>query len=158
VALNPFLLAKIGRHLGSAFMLCPLGWSASPKNIFLVQLCAAFHQKANKRCMTEPRGVVQWSAVRVPANGVKAVWIFACVEQQTGALDASILRRQGECEVPLAAVGGDQQAAKIFKAAKCDCDGQRDAAAALNQRAKRFKPTMKSRRFHCGVRVYAVIA
>jgi hypothetical protein len=48
VALNPFLLAKIGSDLGSAFVFSPLGWSASPENIFLVQLCAAFDQQANK--------------------------------------------------------------------------------------------------------------
>ena len=154
----PFLRAKISRDLGSAFMFCPLGWSASPKNVFLVQLCAAFHQQANKLCISKPRCVVQWSAVRVSANWEIPVRIFARVQQQTGTFNASILSRQGEREVPVAGVGSWQHSANILKTAKRNRDGKRDAPAAQNQRAQRLKPAVKNRRFHSGVRICPVIA
>jgi hypothetical protein len=154
-----FLLrAKIGRYLGSAFVLRPLGRGGAPKHVFLVQLCAAFDEEANKLRIAEPGGVVQWGAVRVSADGVIAIWIFARVEQQAGTFDAPILDRQGEREMALAAVGGWQQAANLLKAAKGDRDGKRDAAAALNQGGDRFKPAMKSRRFDGAVGVRPVIA
>jgi hypothetical protein len=125
-----FLIAKILGNFCVAGVLCPAGWRGVPENVFLIEPDASFDEEVDEFFVTGSCGLVQWCRVRVAADRVVAVGIFARVKKQADDFDVAILGCQGESQVASVAGGRREQAAKIVEAVESGGDGKIDACAA----------------------------
>ena len=71
--------------------------------------------------------------MRVSADWVETIRIFAGIEQQAESFCVAVRRSQGECEVAFATIGMGQEATHVVHAIQCCCDGQSEASATIQQ-------------------------
>jgi hypothetical protein len=78
--------AKEGCDCDVAFVFSPAGGCGVPEDVGYVCASAVLEEQANDFDVAASGGLMEWSGVRMATDGVKAVGIFACVEEQTNNL------------------------------------------------------------------------
>ncbi len=77
--------------------------------------------------------------MRMESHRVVSVWIFPRVEQQPNKLEVTKLRCQGECTMPVLAVGAPKRPASLVKASHSRRHCQIYPGAAPNQGVHRLE-------------------
>ena len=93
-----------------------------PQGIFPIQPCAAFYEEARYVKMASQRGLVQRSRLRMSADRVVTVGIFAGIEQHAHDLHAAELRRQRDCPVAILRIGSRKQATCVLGSSQGSCN------------------------------------
>ena len=153
-----FLRAQIGGDFSAGFVFGPFYGRGAPENVFLVKARAAFNEELDDFEMAVARGLVQWRAVGVAAEGVEEIWIGAGVEEQARDLSVAKIGGLAERDLAFAGAGGGKQAASGIEIAEGCGDGERDAAAATDQRGEGLEGAVQGSRFHGSAGIDATIA
>jgi hypothetical protein len=96
--------AKIRFDFGLSSVPCPVGRSSTPEHIFQIQSRAAFDKQSDHFKIARPGSVMQRRRMRMAADWVISVGIFARIQQQSNDFDVSKLRGQASARVAVVAV------------------------------------------------------
>ena len=153
-----FLRSKILLNLRLAFVLCPAGRCTVPKDILYIQSCAALDEKSDHFLVACAGSLVQRRRMRMAADWIVAIWIFARVQQQPNDLNMAKLRRQGERQMAVVSAGVWKEPTEVVDAPQRGCDGKVDPGAAPEQSVYCFQLAVQRRCVDCAVGVCFVIA
>ena len=96
------LRVKIGFNGSLACLSCPLLRGGMPEHVLHIQSCTTCHEEPDYFFMASAGRLVQWSRVRMSADRVVAVGIFARVQQRADDFSMSKLRGQSKRQMAVA--------------------------------------------------------
>lgn len=150
------LLPKVFGNVCLALVSGPAGRGPLPQDVFHIQACTAFHQKANDFGATSTGGMVQRS--RVGMTRAVAVGIFARVKQHAHDFDVAKLCRQCKCELTGLIPRVGKQPASILGPTQSRRYRQVDARATREESAQGLPLTVQGSSVQRGAGVRSVLA
>ena len=104
-----------------------------PENIFYIQSRAAFHKKLDHFLVASPGGLMQRRRMRMAADRVVAVGIFARIQQHANDLDMTILRSQGQRQMAVVTTRRRKEPMEVVDAPQSGRNRQIDPRLSLDQ-------------------------